>query len=274
MTDRAVLERTFQCKRAFTLIELLVTIAIIAILAAILFPVFAQAREKARQASCMSNLKQIGLGVMMYEQDYDDTIPLFQGYAVPGGNNWWYGETFTGGGVDMSVGRFQPYMKNAQLQDCPSAGKIPNLSNIPVGYGYNMNFLKNNYQGSSIAAIESPSETLLFADTAIDWSSKTPTSATLDRVSYAVPPSRYSFYTIPTISALHSGFSNVLWADGHVKAMRVSYPDTSAPGSISAKEDLGDLINPAYPYDSCAAKDPSGTYCNEDYYFLLDKPGS
>src|SRR5437899_3579592 len=62
-------------KRAFTLIELLVVIAIIAILAAILFPVFAQAREKARQASCISNLKQIGMGIMQYVQDFDETYP-------------------------------------------------------------------------------------------------------------------------------------------------------------------------------------------------------
>ena len=69
-------------KKAFTLIELLVVIAIIAILAAILFPVFAQAREKARQTSCLSNLKQIGLGLMMYTQDYDETYPmnLFLGF--------------------------------------------------------------------------------------------------------------------------------------------------------------------------------------------------
>src|SRR2546430_10956593 len=62
-------------RHAFTLIELLVVIAIIAILAAILFPVFAKAREKARQASCLSNLKQLGMGAMIYQQDWDETIP-------------------------------------------------------------------------------------------------------------------------------------------------------------------------------------------------------
>jgi prepilin-type N-terminal cleavage/methylation domain-containing protein/prepilin-type processing-associated H-X9-DG protein len=95
-------------KRAFTLIELLVVIAIIAILAAILFPVFAQAREKARQISCVSNLKQIGTAVMMYCQDYDNLVPV---------QNQW------GDSYDPYIvsARLQPYVKNFQLFKCPDS---------------------------------------------------------------------------------------------------------------------------------------------------------
>ena len=99
-------------KRAFTLIELLVVIAIIAILAAILFPVFAQARERARAVSCVSNLKQIGLGLMMYSQDYDETLPV----AFPAN------PPINGGGqaVTPFESMIQPYTKNDQMWKCPS----------------------------------------------------------------------------------------------------------------------------------------------------------
>src|ERR1035437_3779628 len=97
-------------RRGFTLIELLVVIAIIAILAAILFPVFARAREKARQTSCTSNLKQLGLGMMMYCQDYDDCTPIAYSGDNPG-VTWW---SFTW------KERIYPYVKNYQLYDCPS----------------------------------------------------------------------------------------------------------------------------------------------------------
>ena len=103
-------------KRAFTLIELLVVIAIIAILAAILFPVFAQAREKARQTSCLSNQKQLGLGVMQYVQDYDETYPMAYYYK----NNTATTNGGSAGGYVTWTVLLQPYVKNAQLFVCPS----------------------------------------------------------------------------------------------------------------------------------------------------------
>jgi len=100
-------------KKAFTLIELLVVIAIIAILAAILFPVFAQARDKARQTSCLSNVKQIALGFMMYKQDYDETLPsaYFHKNFVTGGGS---------AGYTHWSGMINPYVKNWQMYVCPS----------------------------------------------------------------------------------------------------------------------------------------------------------
>src|SRR5687767_5619179 len=103
-------------RRAFTLIELLVVIAIIAILAAILFPVFAQAREKARQTSCLSNLKQLGLGVMMYTQDYDEVYP--QAYYYKNNTATTNGGS-AGGYVTWTV-IVNPYIKNVGIFVCPS----------------------------------------------------------------------------------------------------------------------------------------------------------
>jgi len=93
-------------RSGFTLIELLVVIAIIAILAAILFPVFAKAREKARQASCLSNVKQFNVAILSYAQDYDETLPM--------------STTLTGSGAMTLADMVQPYCKNQQIIFCPS----------------------------------------------------------------------------------------------------------------------------------------------------------
>ncbi len=103
-------------RRGFTLIELLVVIAIIAILAAILFPVFARAREKARQSSCSSNVKQICLAVHMYVQDYDERMPMAVAGVPPA--IWTFEELLN------------PYIKNEQLWDCPSKPRSVDLSQL------------------------------------------------------------------------------------------------------------------------------------------------
>ena len=115
-------------RKGFTLIELLVVIAIIAILAAILFPVFARAREAARQSSCSSNLKQLGTAMLMYVQDYDDTLPGAAPFSAASPYGHWVLAYNNGAGQNMAQpgpfpvdqGALFPYVKNAQVYQCPS----------------------------------------------------------------------------------------------------------------------------------------------------------
>jgi prepilin-type N-terminal cleavage/methylation domain-containing protein/prepilin-type processing-associated H-X9-DG protein len=115
------MDHRFTRRPAFTLIELLVVIAIIAILAAILFPVFARAREKGRQTTCLSNLKNMGLATLMYAQDYDETLPM--GRDQPG----FAASTDVRG---FWIGKLQPYVKNLAMFDCPSGSLYNSSSNV------------------------------------------------------------------------------------------------------------------------------------------------
>jgi prepilin-type N-terminal cleavage/methylation domain-containing protein/prepilin-type processing-associated H-X9-DG protein len=187
----------------FTLIELLVVIAIIAILAAILFPVFAQAREKARQAGCLSNVRQIATAATMYAQDYDER---FIGYYV---------------GSDRKQ-LLYPYTKSGrenaeaggnQLWFCPSTGN----AGKEASYGFNalMNFV-------SLAQIRTPAETVALCDAGINDQLQ-PILST-----HAFPPSAVSFPGIGRPNPRHSDGVNVGFMDGHAKWMRMTppfYPD-------------------------------------------------
>ena len=238
---------------AFTLVELLVVIAIIAILAAILFPVFARARENARRTSCQSNLKQIGLGWLQYAQDYDEKIMRFStGNGAPSPANptayWWGG--WDGTTYDASKGLIQPYLKSDQVRSCPSfAVPAANAYEGPTGYAYNVDTLSPTGYGpaptytampraASLASIEDTARTVAFCDAAqLDSASAIRSSTYLSS-----PSSDY-----PNFHARHLETGNVLFCDGHVKAMRPVYRPTgfaTYAGTSAAtlkQNNLGDI---------------------------------
>ncbi len=207
-------------KKAFTLIELLVVIAIIAILAAILFPVFARARENARRASCQSNLKQIGLGVLQYSQDYDEKM-VFTYTVLPGVGYYRWQDSI------------QPYTKSYQVMVCPSDSS-PSTDTTLAGvlktsYATNsvtqtdastfVNSPINNsyYPALSLAQYDDPAKTILIFDanaielfkyTQADYGNTGGTGDDALR-----------------LAKRHLEGANFLWADGHVKWLR----DTKKP---------------------------------------------
>jgi len=178
-------------KRAFTLIELLVVIAIIAILAAILFPVFAQAKEAAKKAACLSNLKQETLGVIMYTGDYDDVYPVaevhFPGFGWLGSGfiGWQYpcDQNETSTDCVFEGNSIQPYTKNMQISLCPSTTGSWN----PYGYGggnhpsssYTFNGDLSSY---NTTAATSPVVTVMFWSGVLDngWVGRTTDSPALN----------------------------------------------------------------------------------------------
>jgi prepilin-type N-terminal cleavage/methylation domain-containing protein len=131
----------YRARRGFTLIELLVVIAIIAILAAILFPVFAQARAKARATTCLSNVKQLGLGVLMYAQDYDESLPLaVTGVQTNDSATFWWNGNAPANSQAVWQNSVQPYIKSYGMMVCPEnflTNSNP-LTNLDFGLNFGM----------------------------------------------------------------------------------------------------------------------------------------
>ena len=226
--------------RGFTLIELLTVVAIIAILAGILFPVFSQAREKARQAGCASNLRQLGLATRMYVQDYDEVFPLYQ-YADCQGftcYQYWFGKREPTG-WDKSQGLLYPYMKNHQIQRCASFVGRPRLGD-GNGYGYNWGFIGSDYwitfrwpplNPARDASLSSSSDKILFADAGFvnaPWwggDGQVMETAGIDPPMFWWGNPTIDFRHVDNAKVLdsvqqtvtHRGWANVTFADGHVK---------------------------------------------------------
>jgi prepilin-type N-terminal cleavage/methylation domain-containing protein/prepilin-type processing-associated H-X9-DG protein len=238
MTNVFVHRGRKSARKGFTLIELLVVIAIISILAAILFPVFARARENARRASCQSNLKQIGLGIMQYTQDYDEKFPPF----TAGGSTYGW------------VVQMQPYVKSIQVFQCPSetngatndpTSTVPGYSdyayNLMLGYPSAPTASPIPAAPISLATLTQPVLTVMVSDYqtyhsasyAVGYGKTTPNNSCATAA--ACPAGLANF---PLSAIRHLDGINFVFTDGHVKWLKGD-PTTGIMSSVYDVTTLG-----------------------------------
>lgn len=251
-------------EQGFTLIELLVVIAIVSLLAAILFPVFGRARENARRSSCASNLKQVGLGVMQYTQDYDETFPVGDSSSGNRGNGW--------------GGQVYPYIKSAQVFTCPSDMYKAPGQNFTISYAMNQSIVwaaANCTATANISGFSAPVLTVMFFEVTncqwfprddapkptgvYSWISSPTGNGGANTANLTSPQSVNRAYatgyfhgigegaTPFTEEPRHLSGSNYLFADGHVKWLRAESvsPGLAAPSPSSAAYPTGGCYNAA-----------------------------
>jgi prepilin-type N-terminal cleavage/methylation domain-containing protein/prepilin-type processing-associated H-X9-DG protein len=217
-------------RRGFTLIELLVVIAIIAILAAILFPVFAKAREKARQATCQSNLKQIGIGIAMYAQDYDEALVPMQvsfGYTINNSTYYVWEMLIAPYTTNEKAGAWGVWVTaSPSVYQCPSANAQTSWPYSNYGISRYLAELGSGMHDTPalLSRVPYPAETFLVADSV-----------------YSTDPRTGYYYIVPTgggpvatnVAARHNDMANMLYCDGHVKSLTYSATCQSYPAYYS-----------------------------------------
>ena len=233
--------------RGFTLIELLVVIAIIAILAAILFPVFSRAREKARQTSCLSNLKQLGTATQMYADDYDETYPLSAYFNGVNSVNFFH--------------ELDPYIRNEQIYQCPSEPDALDALALPfpnpapgaryVSYIFNWSVFEdgpnNPFTGQSHAVV-SVAEIEYAVETAIVYDGNLAMTATFDA----------------PVQARHNDTANAAFADGHADLLHCRETGNVIPCYSQTVKEY--VVTDGGPYQGMnqlqgvALKHPDGTW--------------